>query len=445
MSDFSRRDWIKTVGAVSAGAMVPLPELNGNALFEAGKPVPDVLRVSEMFAPGDIVDLYSTSEVFIPPRGRSNMKFSFDFPEPAVVFGDHRFGFVLFTDENTYSLDKSRMKASVTPDGLVLTCDSFVWAGGQEKSPGKFTATFRKSGTTTTWDSVVEMAHPIKTVTTVVRDVPRGKVSIGGGALVDLGENDLLAGYTFGAGDLHGAGTPQSMTTPVAVVQKADNDFMYFTTLDTRVRPKRFYFQNGPQAFRVEFIYEHDAWKNDRSITVPTWKIAHAASFEEAMNAHMSHIETAYNLKSWDARTDVPAWMRNLAMVVTMHGMHYTGFMFNDYAQQLEILKWIATQISPDRVLIFLASWDGRYYWDYPNYKIPDRMGGEAGFRKLISEGQKMGFRMMPMYGTNSANRKQPIFKKFENSVTQKIDGDVYNLNWVDVISAIKSGPAYIH
>ena len=62
-----------------------------------------------MYAPGDIVELYSTTEVFIPPRGRSFMKFSFDFPEPAVVFGDHRFGFLLFTEENTYSLDRTRI------------------------------------------------------------------------------------------------------------------------------------------------------------------------------------------------------------------------------------------------------------------------------------------------------------------------------------------------
>ena len=457
MSDVSRRDWIKTVGVAGVGAALPLPDtgslvrsdVSANAISPgailsndispghissngASSLVPEVLRVRDLYAPGDIVELYSTSEVFIPPRGRSFMKFSFDFPEPAVVFGDHRFGFLIFTDENTYSLDRSRMKATGTGDALQLTCDSFVWAGGQEKVAGKLTATFRKTGRNTEWDITVEMPKPIKNVTTVVRDVPRGQVSVGGGALTNLADNDLLAGYTFGAGDLHGAGTPQSMNTPVAVVQVADNDFLYFTTLDNKVRPKRYYFQNGEKAFRVEVAYEHDAWRNDLKVTVPTWKLGHAATFDEALNVHFAHIESAFKLPSWESRTDVPAWMRDTAMVVTMHGMHYTGFMFNTYAQQLEILRWIATQMPANRVLIFLASWDGRYYWDYPNYKIPARMGGEAGFRTLIKEGQKLGFRMMPMYGTNSANTKQPIFAKFKNSVTRKIDGNQYNLDWVD-------------
>lgn len=118
--------------------------------------------------------------------------------------------------------------------------------------------------------------------------------------------------------------------------------------------------------------------------------------------------------------------------MTTLHGMHYTGYMFNDYARMLETLRWMATQISGDRVLVFLASWDGRYYWDYPNYQVPARMGGEAGFRKLVQEGQKLGFKMMPMFGANAANRAQPIWSKIADAATAKIDGDVYNLNWVD-------------
>ena len=140
----------------------------------------------------------------------------------------------------------------------------------------------------------------------------------------------------------------------------------------------------------------------------------------------------AFGIPTWESRTDVPAWMRNTALVMTMHGQHFTGFIFNDYAQQLAILRWVATKIPAERVLVFLASWDGRYYWDYPNYTVPARMGGEAGFRTLISEAQKLGFRMMPMYGTNSANRKQPAWDKIKSGATHKIDGDIYNLNWVD-------------
>ena len=39
---------------------------------------------------------------------------------------------------------------------------------------------------------------------------------------------------------------------------------------------------------------------------------------------------------------------------------------------------------------------------------------------------------MMPMFGTNSANKKLPMWPTIADALTHKIDGDVYNLNWVD-------------
>jgi hypothetical protein len=432
MSDsLSRRDALKALGAAATAGLIPTTPTHAEPVDTRGAPLAATPSAVPQVT-GEIVPLSSTSEVFTPARGDSFMRFSFDFPEPSVVFGPHRFGFVLFTNENTYSLDLPRMRAEGNDDAMRLTCDSFVWAGGQEKVSGKFAATFRRSGQTIEWDVSVTMPHPVKTVTTVIRDVPKGPVSFGGGGFVDPRDGDLLGGYTFGAGDLHGAFSPIGMTTPIAVLQAADADFLAFSTLDERVRPKRFLFQQGEKGFRVEAIYEHDAWRNDTTVKVPTWRLLRATTFEEAMAPHMAHIERAHALPAYETRADAPAWMRDLALVTTFHGQHYTGYIFNDYAKQLEILRWMATQIPAERVLVFLASWDGRYYWDYPNYTVPERMGGEAGFRRLISEGQKMGFKMMPMFGANSANRQQPSWEKIKGGATYKLDGDLYNLNWVD-------------
>lgn len=417
MTDISRRDWVKTMGVVGAGALAA-PDLS--------------LLARTVHAPGDIVELTSTSEIFTPPRGRSYMKFSFDFPEPSVVFGDYRFGFLVFTDENTYGLDRSKLRADVTSDGARITCDGFVWAGGQEKAPGRLVATLKRNGSTIEWDAVVEMERPIKTVTTIVRGVPRGQVSTGGGGFTDLRDGELLAGYTFGAGDLHGPGSANGMTTPLLMIQASPTDVFYISSLDDRVRPKRFYLAPGETSYRVEAIYEHDAWRNDRRVETPKWRLGRASSADEAASLHMQHVERAYSLPAWETRADVPSWMRDVALVTTLHGQHYTGYMFNDYAKMLEILRWMSTQIPANRVVAFISAWDGRYYWDYPIYRANERMGGVAGFTKLVSEAQKMGFKIMPMFGMNSANKKLPMWPTIADGLTHKIDGDDYNLNWVD-------------
>lgn len=381
---------------------------------------------------GTLTPLLSTSEVYIPPRGNEYMKFSFGFPEPSVEFGGYRFGFLVFSDENTYGLKLENMEVVPKENGLELRATRFTWAGGQETAPGFLSATFRRVGQRIEWSIVAMMDRPVKTVTTVIRGIPRGKVSLGGGAPQDTGDDELLAGYPFGAGDLHGPGAAQSMGTPFAAVETAGGKVVALSPLDRQVRPKRFYFQPGDGGFRVEAIYEHDGWRNDHRIEVPAWRLVEAGSFEEAIAPHIAHLEQAFQLTPWEQRTDLPAWTRDIQLVTTLHGMHYTGYMFNDFARMAEILRWMATRIDGRHVLVFIPAWDGRYYFEYPTYRVSERMGGEAGFRALIAEGHRLGFRLMPMFGLNAANRKLSIWPEIASGAVSKIDGDVYNLSWVD-------------
>src|SRR2546425_11883759 len=151
-----------------------------------------------------ILPLMSTSEVFVPPRGRAFQKFSFDFPEPSVEFNGMRFSVLVFTRENAYGLDASQMTARATDTGVGLRAGGLVWAGGQERAPGRVTARFRTEGDSILCEVSAEMDRPIKAVTTVVRGIPRGKLSSGGGEPFDPKDNEILWGYPFGGGDLFG-------------------------------------------------------------------------------------------------------------------------------------------------------------------------------------------------------------------------------------------------
>ena len=399
------------MGAVGAGAMLPSPV--------PAPPSPPILPLT------------STSEVFVPPRGRAFMKFSFDFPEPSVEFAGLRFGFLVFTRENTYALDAGAMSADGTGDTLALSATRLVWAGGQESVPGRVNARLRREGDAVICDVTAEMGQPIKAVTVVVRGIPRGKLSTGGEPF-DPKDDEVLWGYPFGGGDLFGDNTARGMGTPLTVVQSSDGNCIALSSLDDRVRTKRFYFQPGDQGYRVELVHEVEGWLDRKTVQVPTWRVGRAASLDAAVAPHYAHLERAYHIPRWETRTDVPDWLRRTQLVVTLHGMHFTGYIFNDYGRMLEILRWIATQIPADRVLAFISAWDGRYYWDYPTYQVAPRMGGEAGFRRLVQEGQRLGFKIMPMFGANAANYKLANFASFADAATARVDGDPFNLNWVD-------------
>ena len=62
-------------------------------------------------APGEIVGLTSTSDSFIPPRGRSYMKFSYDFPEPSGSFGESAASLFVFVSERGPPFSGPRLPA----------------------------------------------------------------------------------------------------------------------------------------------------------------------------------------------------------------------------------------------------------------------------------------------------------------------------------------------
>ena len=417
MSDLNRRDWLKVMGVAGSAPLIT--------------PGGSMERLPA--ADARLLPLTSTSEVFVPPRGRAFEKLSFDFPEPSVSFAGVRLGFLVFSRENTYGLDLARTVVEPSGDrSITLTCTGFVWAGGQEKTAGHLVARIRDTANGLEWDATVQMDRPIKAVSAVIRGVPRGKISGAGNAPYDPKDDEVLIGYPFGAGDLFGGNTADSMSTPFAAVVKEDGTAWAFSSLDDRVRAKRLFFQPGDSGYRVEAVFETEGWLDQTTVTVPTWRLTRDLPLEDAVAGHYAHVERAYQIPSLETRTDVTPWLQDIALVVTLHGAHYTGFLFNDFARMREILTWVAGEIPANRVLVFLPAWDGRYYWNYPLYQADDRMGGEAGLKKLIAEGQARGFRFMPMFGANCANRRHPEWAKFADARAQRIDGDSFDENWVD-------------
>jgi hypothetical protein len=428
----SRRDLLKTGVAAGVSSLVPLgaraapqsAELT-NAQASGGGDVSSPAAAEE----GRILPLTSSSGVYIPPCGDSFFKFSFDFPEPSLAFQGMQFSFRLYTFENAYGLDRDSIKIEQITDGLRMRCSQFVWAGGQQKVSGNLVAQFRKVGDFVEWSASVEMDRLIKSISAIVRGAPRGKVAGGSSGFFDPAENEILLGYPFGAGDHHIA---RSIDSPLAVIQEGEQEFFFLSTLLEQMRACRIYLQPGDEGYRAELVYEQEGWNRSNQLQSPTWRVGRTSSTEEAYRLHFEHVAKAFHIPAWEQRQDVPSWFRDIALVVSIHGMHWTGYVFNDFAKASRILDWVATQIAPQKVMIFLPAWDGRYYWNYPVYQPDAKLGGEDGFRALIQKGQRVGFRFLPMFGMNSADKHLEIFSKFADATTQQIDGNDFDLDWVD-------------
>jgi hypothetical protein len=424
----SRRDLLKKAvsGVASAALLRAVPSQESI----------DPSAASDIFATSSgpekssaVLPLTNTSDIFIPPRGNSFFKFSFDFPEPSVAFENLQFSFRIYTFENTYAPDTSLMTVESAADGLRIRGKGFVWAGDQQKAAGSLDARIARNGSFVECQATAEMSRPIKSIAAILRGVPRGKISVAGGEFFDPKDDELLYGYPFGGGSLFIAA---SMDSPILIIQSGEKEYFFLSTLLKEVRATRFYLQPGEKGYRVELIYEREGWSKSNRIESPVWRVGRADSAAVAYRAHFEHVEKVFAIPVWENRSDVPAWFREIGLVISLHGMHWTGYIFNDFAKCQKILEWVATQIPCKQVLVFLPAWDGRYYWNYPIYKPDPRLGGEQGFRALIDKGHSLGFRFMPMFGMNAANKLLPEFKNFADATVDQIDGDAFNLNWVD-------------
>ena len=190
----SRRDWLKEIGAIGAGSIL------GGAAPTTNAPPPTPQTPTPGSPPnGAILALTSSSDVLIPPRGRAYQKFSFDFPEAAVAFEGLSFAFRIFTGENTYALDRAAVSVTPSAGGLEISCSSLVFAGGQQRTPGRLTARLATRDGVTLCDAEAEIDRPVTALAIIVRGVPRGRLSADGAPFFDPGDDEVLLGYPFPA------------------------------------------------------------------------------------------------------------------------------------------------------------------------------------------------------------------------------------------------------
>ena len=373
--------------------------------------------------PGDIVDLVSTSEVFVPPRGRAYQKFSSDFPEPSVVFGDYRFGFLVFTDENTTDSTGRR----IAP-GNATRCNSpaigFVWAGGQENAPGKLDASLHETAPRSS-GSPGRVDRPIKTVSTVVRGVPRGACR-SAVAVPPPERRRVPCRLSLRRRRSQCAG---SMDTPIAH-DSGRQPTSSPSRRSTPVRPKRFFLQPGETA---------SAWRRSTSTTPGATTSASRCRRGGSAKRRRPTTRCTCTWRTSSARSTFPRGKR--APTSRLDAQHRDG---DDAARHA--LHRLHVQRLREACSRFCAGWRRRFLaiacscssrrgTAATTGTIPTTARGSDGRRGRIQNahrrGSEAGFKMMPMFGMNSANKNSRAGQDHPRRSPRRLTGTTYNLNWV--------------
>lgn len=330
---------------------------------------------------------------------------SFAFRQPVFAFNGLRFGVQVFSFENAYGLDPERCAVSDHGRTFDVSCDQLTWAGGQETAPGSVSIRAEAGERRTTFEIEARCAKTIRCIKLFLQDIPEGEVvSLREASSLAVPPDGFVLPYPSGWRGLH---------TPLVVLRTVEGQFLALRSLDTRVREKRFALLRSDDGLRAELIFEEAATEMGIAVSVPAWEIRTCDSLEEAFRPHAEAAERSYGLVPWEERPDVPAWARGISLVAAVHCQHWTGYVFNDYAQVLRAIEWLCERIEPERLLAYLPGWEGRYYWQYGDYRPDPRMGGEEGFARLVDGARELGVRLMPMFGINVVNRTIENFEQW--------------------------------
>lgn len=329
---------------------------------------------------------------------------SFDLEDPVYEVCGLRLSAQLVTLENLYGIDPAHTRVETRPDGATIRARGLRWAGGREAAEGSLEVRIAREGPER-WrlDARAEGPAPVRCVKLVLRDLD---------PLEDVPHHGALRSY------------PMGLPAPIVRFRSGAAP-IGVRAEDPEVREKRFaaYAERvGPLAGRgaLALIHEEAASRFSRELVAPPFVVARGAAADALEDEHQAFLAAAHGLRAFEARTDVPDWARAVRLVLTLHGMHWTGRALLTYADMARVLRTVTGLVDGRQVLAYLPGWEGRYYWQYGDYRPEPRLGGEAGFAALCNEARSLGVHLMPMFGANCVNLRLPAFRSLDPAVFLK-------------------------
>jgi hypothetical protein len=299
--------------------------------------------------------------------------FSFEFGHRFVPVRGWAIAFLIYSEDNVYTPDPEALRVTAHPEGILIEADAFAWAGLQQRGPGLFRAecSYVEGG----FDVLIKASLPerIKGTAVLVRDAFPGQVPTRDYAAEPCPRGGAVLTY------------PRPMPLPVFPLTRADGSFTAIGSLDEEVRGKAVAVVPQDAGALLELHHYEDArrWSTEQS--TPAWRITHCKDPEALFDARAEIAGRCWGLRDWGSRDDVPEWARQIGLVLNLHGTHWSGHVFNTYAQQLDAIRYAADRLGGRHILALLAAWDGRYNYNWPRYEPDLCTGGEQGLRNLVA------------------------------------------------------------
>ena len=227
---------------------------------------------------------------------------------------------------------------------------------------------------------------------------------------------------------------PKNIKMPLVFVKDRHENIWFALSKDEKLQAKAFASHYDPylETQVLDLSHEEDKRFQTNHITMPDWHIGACTDKDTIINERCQDLEDHFDLVPFQKRTDTPDWLKDIKLVTILHGEHWTGHVFNTFSKMENDLEWITERIAGKHVLAFLPGWDGRYYYNYPEYRPGEAMGGEEGLKNLVNTAHRLGVKFVPMLGANNTNIEVMNRLGLKDAALRDSWGHEKRIDWVD-------------
>lgn len=297
--------------------------------------------------------------------------------------------------ENVYTVPKYDMRYNA------YCSQSVVW-GNDVKTQGSVILKTEEFAEGVKFECEASLDKPIRSIKIRLDDLPLGVLINSIDEDKEVTSRGICINYPEGW---------RSLSWPFVAFRMDDGKYLYVHCKDTTVNKKTFFIKQVGDKMRIDVVQEQDATKLNCTYQTPQVLVGIVDDIETFYQSVSDYTKEIYGLEEFENSKIVPDWFKDISLVVTMHMEAFTGKIFHTYEGALADVKKLTERIDGKHILVYLAGWEGRYYYKYGNYCPDVRLGGESMLKKCIKGMHDLGCKVMLMYGINMVNKTLPELK----------------------------------
>lgn len=353
-----------------------------------------------------------------------------------ISAGACKLTFSLLTTKNRYEpLD---LAVSETTDGLVASTTTLSYGDGWGSAPGLFRVSVRRHAQGVSWQASAEHPEPIKGIMVRIGPLPPGSAMIPPAMEVERPQDGQGRCFVYPGGYYplrHVSATgvaPGSGPLPAWGAQfallRGDAGFHYLHAHEYPPRVKKLWLYPQGDGLELVLYSEADACRRGGEYAAPTWHLDEVSDWRQAVDDYRAWMADAFGLLPHAQRRDAQPWLKDLSLVVVLHGCSHYGTVCHDYAAMERRLEELAALFPPQRTLVKLVGYEGRIDRRWPDNGPDEALGGEVAFRRFMSTAHRLGYRVMPHLNVWGASYENPATADL--LAYQVRDGEGRPLSW---------------